>query len=443
MAGIKDALLQYGPQLAMAFMAAKQGGPQALAAFQHGLQQAQLQSEQRGLQQQELERRSQHDAAMLANTNADNERQNEALRIAKFNQALALMERAAAMQGETATDPEAAQAALMQQGTQIAGAYGLPPEQLTAALPPVAPMISARKRKQAEAIYERAAKRFNPKGENPEWETSITLQTGDLFGDVTPAQLREMFDVAAVDAQGAQALPPKAQRALQILDLGGKKMAVDPTQLEHGDTFTETPAATRGGSNDNEPLVAIMGPDGAPVLVPRSQAAGKRPASTREQGRPVMSSDANRIADLDTSLNDLATLGATLTETKDATGAMAAAGAKVWSPVTELTGWGMDAKKRQGVIDRVKQVIGKALEGGVLRKEDEAKYARILPTILDPPDVAASKLEGLRAALVQRRQTTLDALTDAGYDTSKFTQRTAGAPAVNADPDSDPLGLFK
>ena len=39
-----------------------------------------------------------------------------------------------------------------------------------------------------------------------------------------------------------------------------------------------------------------------------------------------------------------------------------------------LTGWGTDAKKKQALIDRVKQVIGKTLEGGVLRKEDEVKY---------------------------------------------------------------------
>lgn len=155
---------------------------------------------------------------------------------------------------------------------------------------------------------------------------------------------------------------------------------------------------------------------------------GSKPANTREQGRPVTSGDANRVADLDTSLNDLSELAATLQETKDATGVMAQAGAALWNPITNLIGWGTDAKKRQGVIDRVKQVIGKALEGGVLRKEDEIKYAKILPTIGDAPEVAASKLNGLRDALVQRRQVTLDALNDAGYDTSRFNAR-GGSPA--------------
>lgn len=173
----------------------------------------------------------------------------------------------------------------------------------------------------------------------------------------------------------------------------------------------------------DEPLVAIMGPDGQPVLVPRSQASGKRPASTREQGRPVTSGDAGRMADFDTSLDDLNVLNKALTETATATGTSAAIGAGVPAWVTDMTGWGTDAKKRQGVIDRVKQVIGKTLEGGVLRKEDEYKYEKILPTIKDTPELAKSKLQGLEQAITQRRVTFLDALGDAGYETSKYQAR--------------------
>ncbi len=147
---------------------------------------------------------------------------------------------------------------------------------------------------------------------------------------------------------------------------------------------------------------------------------GDQNASTREQGRPVTSGDAGRIADLDTSLNDLDVLAATVT---GSTGTSAKIGASLPNWVTELTGRGTSAKQKQASIDRVKQVIGKALEGGVLRKEDEVKYEKILPTIYDPPEVVASKLQGLQQALTLRRQTTLDSLADAGYDTSKFNER--------------------
>lgn len=174
-----------------------------------------------------------------------------------------------------------------------------------------------------------------------------------------------------------------------------------------------------GAPAPQEPLTAIVGPDGQPVLVPRSQAVGKKPASTRETGRQVTSGDAGDIAEFNTALDDVDTLRATLSG-NTATGARAQMGAALPNAVTEMTGWGSDAKQKQAVIDRVKQVIGKALEGGVLRKEDELKYAKILPTIGDPADVVDAKLAGLRAALARRQERKLEALESAGYDVTKF-----------------------
>lgn len=192
-----------------------------------------------------------------------------------------------------------------------------------------------------------------------------------------------------------------------------------------------------GSAPAPEPLVAIVGPDGQPVLVPRSEAAGRKPASTRETGRQVTSGDAGDIAEFNTALDDVDTLRETL-KGNAATGASAQVGAALPNAVTEFTGWGSDAKKKQAVIDRVKQVIGKALEGGVLRKEDETKYAKILPTIGDPPDVVDAKLAGLRSALAQRQQRKLDALESAGYDVSRF----GGKPAAGGGEWQD-VGGFK
>jgi len=201
-------------------------------------------------------------------------------------------------------------------------------------------------------------------------------------------------------------------------------------QLSAADVLKEKAAfeaAGRAPSAASQNRMWVMR-NGEAIFIPESAVQpGDKPANTREQGRPVTSGDAGRIADLDTSLNDLQTLRGTLTETKGATGTTAAIGASLPAAVTDITGWGTEAKKRQGVIDRVKQVIGKALEGGVLRKEDEYKYEKILPTIKDPAEVAASKLDGLEAALKQRRQTTIDALADANYDVSKFAARTPAA----------------
>lgn len=177
------------------------------------------------------------------------------------------------------------------------------------------------------------------------------------------------------------------------------------------------PAAPR-----EEPLVAVIGDDGRPVMLPRSQAVGRQPASTRETGRQVTSGDAGDIAEFNTALDDIATVRATLSG-NSATGAAAQLGAALPNAVTEFTGWGSDAKQKQAVIDRVKQVIGKTLEGGVLRKEDEAKYTKILPVIGDPPEVVSAKLDGLEEAIRRRQERKIDALDSAGYDTSRFRQR--------------------
>jgi hypothetical protein len=73
-----------------------------------------------------------------------------------------------------------------------------------------------------------------------------------------------------------------------------------------------------------------------------------------------------------------------------------------------------DARKAQATIDMVKQRVGKALEGGVLRKEDEEKYKKILPTMQDPPELAASKIDGLIQALQNDLQTFMSGQQQAG-----------------------------
>lgn len=233
---------------------------------------------------------------------------------------------------------------------------------------------------------------------------------------LSPGQTR--FDAEGNTIAAVEPAPDKPQTyKVTVAGPGGQPVdkLVTAEELAAGVPVYQAPDRA-----SQEPLVAVMGEDGSPVLVRRSQAEGMRPASNREQGRPVTSGDAGKLTELDTSLNDLQTLRSTLTQTATSTGTMARAGAALPNAVTELTGWGEGAKERQAVIDRVKQVIGKALEGGVLRKEDEYKYTKILPTIGDTQAVAASKLDGLEKALVQRRSIMLDNLRDAGYDTSRF-----------------------
>ena len=52
---------------------------------------------------------------------------------------------------------------------------------------------------------------------------------------------------------------------------------------------------------------------------------------------------------------------------------------------------GLTRASLQADVDRARQTVGKALGGGVLRKEDEDKYKKILATLNDTPETAVYK----------------------------------------------------
>jgi len=70
--------------------------------------------------------------------------------------------------------------------------------------------------------------------------------------------------------------------------------------------------------------------------------------------------------------------------------------------VRALNPWDVDAQSFQQHVAATKQVIGKGLEGGVLRKEDEVKYEKIIPNLGDRKDVLVNKANQLRDMLVQK-----------------------------------------
>lgn len=74
----------------------------------------------------------------------------------------------------------------------------------------------------------------------------------------------------------------------------------------------------------------------------------------------------------------------------------------------------------------VKQKIGKMIEGGVLRKEDEAKYDAILPNSADLPEVASSKAKQMESMLKADIGRYMENFKKAGYNTEGFAAETAG-----------------
>jgi len=107
---------------------------------------------------------------------------------------------------------------------------------------------------------------------------------------------------------------------------------------------------------------------------------------------PLNSADIGRISDYDTSLTVLEDLEKELKNKGSQMGPLA-------GRLGGMNPYNTEAQDIQASVNVTKQIVGKALEGGVLRAEDEAKYARILPTLNDTPEVAAIKIAKLRRLL--------------------------------------------
>lgn len=77
-----------------------------------------------------------------------------------------------------------------------------------------------------------------------------------------------------------------------------------------------------------------------------------------------------------------------------------------------------NAQRANAAIFLVKQIIGKGLEGGVLRREDEYKYERILPRLTDTKETVKNKIDILKSILNTQYEITNSTYLQGGYDPS-------------------------
>lgn len=107
---------------------------------------------------------------------------------------------------------------------------------------------------------------------------------------------------------------------------------------------------------------------------------------------------------------------------------------KDWGPLNSLrtvNPFDTEAQDFNQLVATTKQVIGKGLEGGVLRKEDEAKYEKILPGFKDTKETRADKAKQLEQMIINKHNTQLQTLSDANYDVGDIPKAvSAGTPSV-------------
>jgi len=109
-----------------------------------------------------------------------------------------------------------------------------------------------------------------------------------------------------------------------------------------------------------------------------------------EFGKAPNESAMGKAAESRSAIESLKDLRQTLKENEQYIGPLAG-----WQKLNPYS----EARNAQAKIDLVKQRVGKALEGGVLRKEDEEKYKIILAKLTDTPELAIAKVDNLITTL--------------------------------------------
>lgn len=136
-------------------------------------------------------------------------------------------------------------------------------------------------------------------------------------------------------------------------------------------------------------------------------------------GGTISSANALELGDSKAASAMLDSLQNTLNENKGILG-------PVEGSVRGLNPYDTTAQSFQAQVNATKQIVGKYLEGGVLRLEDEKKYEKILPKLSDTPEVAQNKINEVRKLIDNKYASQIQTLGGAGYNVSGLAQQEQG-----------------
>lgn len=180
--------------------------------------------------------------------------------------------------------------------------------------------------------------------------------------------------------------------------------AYKPITLGYGETLVDPYTGQPIAMGQQKPVEEITPYQQAQLDIQRQQLA---------QGKQLSPDQVNRISEGNQMPLVLQGLQDTISQNSDLFGPVAGRAAG-------LNPYSTRAQSIQAELKRAMQSIGKYLEGGVLRAEDEAKYAKMLPQLSDTPAVAAAKLDGIKTLLEAKQAQYLRDVGSGGYNTSNF-----------------------
>ena len=153
-------------------------------------------------------------------------------------------------------------------------------------------------------------------------------------------------------------------------------------------------------------------------------------------GKTIPATQLADLGDTQAALQNLGTLNEQFQASQGAFG-------PIEGKLRSLNPWDQSAQQAKATIFTVKQIIGKGLEGGVLRKEDEYKYAQILPKLSDTSEQVAYKIQLLQKVLTVKYQNRVQMYQQGGYNTSAITggYSTGGGNEMNTEDYINSSGL--
>ena len=150
-------------------------------------------------------------------------------------------------------------------------------------------------------------------------------------------------------------------------------------------------------------------------------------------GTELKSGELTTLTQVRQAVGALKDLGNILKGTKDSTGALRGVVAKfpeIFDPtmqaIIDLFGdeatedYVLTTRQIESVVRSTRQYVGKMLEGGVLRREDELKYKAILTDIMNQPEVAQFKADEFLRVTENRLYDQFADLRKAGFNTHRF-----------------------
>lgn len=248
----------------------------------------------------------------------------------------------------------------------------------------------------------------NPEGQQEMWAipnaAEVARQKRSVSLVPTPPEIKKAFNLQQDEMpetelgryQGLLAAQQRAKEAQQAAEERlDKQIAATDARSEAGRNLqrelSRVRAAKSGASDSDQDLVeaVIASPSILSTLTPTARTRITpllQKQGFRDFGKDLSDTALGKLSDSRFALASVQDLRDLLVENKDQLGPTSAI--SVLNPYSEK-------RRLQADINRVKQRVGKALEGGVLRKEDEEKYKQILATISDTDETAIYKMDGL------------------------------------------------